>query len=140
MVVPGKKHSKQASPEEVAQATVECFLRCVPAAVPGIVFLSGGQSEEEATANLDAMNRLRASGRGGYHALGPNAFGAEDGAALPWELSFSYGRALQASAIAAWKGKAANVGAAQAAFHHRARLASAARNGQYDARMEKIAV
>ena len=119
MVLPGKKHPKQASPEEVARATVECFERCVPAAVPGIVFLSGGQSEEEATANLDAMNRL-----------GP----------LPWQLSFSYGRALQASALAAWKGKAENREAAQRAFHHRAQLNSAARHGRYEPKMEKVAV
>jgi fructose-bisphosphate aldolase class I len=119
MVVPGKKHREQASPEQVARATVACFLRSVPAAVPGIVFLSGGQSEAEATANLDAMNRL---------------------GALPWQLSFSYGRALQASALAAWKGKAANRDAGQRAFLHRARLNGAARHGRYEAKMEKIAV
>ena len=119
MVIPGKKHPQQASPQQVAEATVRCFKRTVPAAVPGIVFLSGGQSEEEATANLDAMNRL-----------GP----------LPWQLSFSYGRALQASALAVWKGKAANVAAAQRAFHHRAKLTGAARDGRYEAKMEKIAV
>jgi fructose-bisphosphate aldolase class I len=119
MVIPGKKHSRQASPQQVAEATVRCFRRTVPAAVPGIVFLSGGQSEEEATANLDAMNRL---------------------GTLAWQLSFSYGRALQASALAAWKGKAANVAAAQRAFHHRARLTSAARDGRYETKMEKIAV
>ena len=118
MVVPGKKHAKQATPEQVAHATIECFQRSVPAAVPGIVFLSGGQSEEEATANLDAMNRL-----------GP----------LPWQLSFSYGRALQASVLAAWNGRAENREAAQRAFQHRARLNSAARNGRYEPKMEKIA-
>jgi len=104
MVVPGKKHALQATPEEVAHATVECFRRSVPAAVPGIVFLSGGQSEQEATANLDAINRL---------------------GNLPWQVSFSYGRALQGSAIAAWKGEPANVAAGQRAFHHRASLCSA---------------
>jgi len=119
MVIPGKKHATQASPQQVAEATVGCFRRTVPAAVPGIVFLSGGQSEEEATANLDAMNRL---------------------GALPWQLSFSYGRALQASALAVWKGKAANLAAAQRAFQHRAQLTSAARDGRYEAKMEKIAV
>jgi fructose-bisphosphate aldolase class I len=118
MVIPGKKHPAQASPKQVAEATVRCFRRCVPAAVPGIVFLSGGQSEEEATANLDAINRVAS--------------------ALPWQLSFSYGRALQASALAAWKGKATNVAAAQRAFHHRAELASAARDGRYEAKMETL--
>ena len=119
MVVPGKKHAKQASPSEVATATSECFLRSVPAAVPGIVFLSGGQSEEEATANLDAINRL-----------GP----------LPWQISFSYGRALQASALSAWKGSPSNRDAGQRALLHRARLNGAARDGRYEPRMEKIAV
>ena len=116
MVVPGKKHAQQSAPPAVAEATLRCFERCVPAAVPGIVFLSGGQSEEEATANLDAMNRL-----------GP----------LPWELSFSYGRALQASALAAWKGDPANVEAGQRSFLHRARLNGAARSGRYEPKMEK---
>jgi fructose-bisphosphate aldolase class I len=119
MVIPGKKHARQASPQQVADATVRCFRRTVPGAVPGIVFLSGGQSEEEATANLDAINRL---------------------GSLPWQVSFSYGRALQASALAAWKGKTANVAAAQRAFAHRARLTSAARDGRYEVKMEKIAV
>jgi fructose-bisphosphate aldolase class I len=119
MVIPGKKHAKQAEPRQVAEATLRCFLRAVPAAVPGIVFLSGGQSEEEATANLDAINRL---------------------APLPWQVSFSYGRALQASALAAWKGAPSNVAAAQRAFAHRARLTSAARDGRYEAKMEKMVV
>jgi fructose-bisphosphate aldolase class I len=119
MVIPGKKHANQATPQQVAEATVRCFRRTVPAAVPGIVFLSGGQSEEEATANLDAINRL---------------------GDLPWQVSFSYGRALQASALSAWKGVAANVGAGQRAFAHRARLTSAARDGRYEAKMEKVAV
>ncbi len=94
--------------EEVAETTVACFRWTVPAAVPGIVFLSGGQSDELATAHLDAMN-----------ALGPH----------PWQLSFSYGRALQAPALKAWKGEPANVDAGKAAFLHRARLNSAARSG-----------
>lgn len=116
MVVSGSECPVQAGPEEVAEKTIRCFERVVPAAVPGIVFLSGGQSEEEATANLNAMNA-----RGD----------------LPWQLSFSYGRALQASALDAWRGKAANVQAAQTAFLHRARLNSAARTGSYSAEMEK---
>ena len=88
MVLSGYESSTQASDDEVAQRTIETFLRSVPAAVPGIVFLSGGQTDEQATARLDAMNKL-----------GPH----------PWELSFSYGRALQAPALKAWKGEVANV-------------------------------
>jgi hypothetical protein len=99
MVVSGSKHPKRASPEEVAQATVRVLKSCVPAAVPGIAFLSGGQSEVEATANLDAI-----SGLGG-----------------PWALTFTYGRALQAAAQQDWAGKGQNIYAAQAAFVHRAR-------------------
>src|SRR6202043_3020110 len=94
MVVPGKKSPKQASVEEVAEKTVRLLKNCVPAAVPGIAFLSGGQSDEEATAHLDAMNRL-----GG----------------LPWRLTFSYGRALQAAPQKAWSGRGENVAAAQRA-------------------------
>jgi fructose-bisphosphate aldolase class I len=104
--------------QEVAETTVRCFRAAVPAAVPGIVFLSGGQSDEIATAHLNAMNRL---------------------GDLPWELSFSYGRALQAPALAAWKGQAANVDAGADAFLHRARLNSAARSGSYTPDMEKAA-
>lgn len=115
MVISGTDCPKQASVEEVAKATVATLRRCVPAAVPGIVFLSGGQSEEEATAHLNAMNAL---------------------GALPWELSFSYGRALQQSALKAWGGKADNLSAAQAAFLHRARMNGAARMGEYSAEKE----
>ena len=110
--------SQQASVQEVAEATVRCFRATVPAAVPGIVFLSGGQSDELATAHLNAMNQL-----GG----------------LPWQLSFSYGRALQAPALKAWKGETANVDAGRNAFLHRAKLNSAARSGSYTTDMEKAA-
>jgi fructose-bisphosphate aldolase class I len=115
MVLSGSDCPTQAGVEQVAQATVAALLDCVPASVPGIVFLSGGQSDEAATAHLNAMNRL-----GG----------------APWELSFSYGRALQAPALKAWKGEAANGPAAQRAFHHRARLNGAARSGSYTEAME----
>jgi fructose-bisphosphate aldolase class I len=116
MVLPGKKYSCQNSVQEVAEMTVKVLRRQVPGAVPGIAFLSGGQSEEEATAHLNAMNML-----------GP----------LPWELSFSYGRALQASALQAWRGNADNVPAAQAALAHRAKMNSLARSGDYQGKMEK---
>ena len=120
MVLPGygAAPSAAASVEEVAAATVGCFRRTVPAAVPGIVFLSGGQSDELATAHLDAMNRM-----------GPH----------PWRLSFSYGRALQAPALNAWKGDIANVDAGRAAYLHRARLNSAATRGEYTAALERAA-
>jgi fructose-bisphosphate aldolase, class I len=118
MVVSGGDCPEQAGVREVAEATVRCLRDNVPASVPGIVFLSGGQSDELATAHLDAMNRL-----------GPQ----------PWELSFSYGRALQAPALAAWKGDAANGPAAQQAFYHRARLNGAARSGSYSEEMEEAA-
>src|ERR671921_584988 len=101
MVIAGKKSSKQASVDEVAQRTLQVLKRCVPPAVPGIAFLSGGQSDEAATAHLDAMNRR-----------GPN----------PWELTYSYGRALQAAALKAWSGKSENVAAGQRAFSHRAKM------------------
>jgi fructose-bisphosphate aldolase class I len=116
MVLSGSDSPTQAGVEQVAKATVAALLDCVPASVPGIVFLSGGQSDEAATAHLNAMNRL-----GG----------------VPWELSFSYGRALQAPALKAWKGEAANVAAAQQAYHHRARLNGAARSGSWTEAMEK---
>ena len=116
MVISGKSCATQASVQEVADATVLCLTRTVPAAVPGIVFLSGGQSDELATAHLSAMN--------------------SEGAKLPWPLSFSYGRALQAPALKAWKGQTANVGAAQKALMHRARCNSAACFGTYSAAME----
>jgi fructose-bisphosphate aldolase class I len=115
MVVPGLECPVQASVDEVADATIACFRATVPAAVPGIVFLSGGQSDELATAHLNAMNRR-----------GPH----------PWELSFSYGRALQAAAITAWGGSDEHIGAGQAAFLKRARLNGAARFGAYDPAME----
>jgi len=119
MVIPGKKNSAgKASPEEVAAATVACFRKVVPAAVPGIVFLSGGQSDEEATANLDAINKL-----------GPH----------PWQVSFSYGRALQAAALTAWKGDDANAGAGQKAFLHRARMNGLARDGKWTPDAERAA-
>jgi fructose-bisphosphate aldolase class I len=119
MVLSGYGASEQAGHEQVAEATVRCLERHVPAAVPGIVFLSGGQSDEDATANLNAMN-----------ALGPH----------PWELSFSYGRALQAPALKAWRGEAANVEEAQKAFYRRAKFNGAARSGSYAPEMETAAV
>ncbi len=118
MVLSGYDCPEQAGPEEVAERTLECFRRHVPAAVPGIVFLSGGQSDEDATVHLNAMN-----------AIGPH----------PWQLSFSYGRALQAPALKAWGGRPENVQAAQRAFYHRAKLNSAARSGSYTPEMEKLA-
>jgi len=116
MVVSGKKCAAQAGVAQVAELTLRCFRNHVPAAVPGIVFLSGGQSDEDATAHLDAMNRM-----------GPN----------PWPLSFSYGRALQAPAIKAWAGKSSNWKAGQSALLHRARLNGAAQQGKYSADMER---
>lgn len=118
MVLSGKDCPTQASVKEVASSTVRCLSEVVPGAVPGIVFLSGGQSDEVATAHLSAMNEL-----------GPH----------PWELSFSYGRALQAPALKAWKGEPANVPAGQDAFYHRAKCNSAARFGKYTPEMEKVA-
>ena len=118
MVVPGKGNAQRATPTQVAQATLQVLRRSVPAAVPGIFFLSGGQTPQEATANLDAINR-----RG----------------TQPWVLSFSYGRALQETVLQAWQGKAANVGAAQAALAKRARLNSAACGGRYETAAESEA-
>lgn len=115
MVLSGKDCRRQASPQEVAEFTVRCFRSVVPAAVPGIVFLSGGQTPEQATANLNAMNAM------GDH---------------PWQLSFSYGRALQQPALSAWRGEASNVPVAQKAFYVRAKLNGAARYGQYTPSME----
>jgi len=117
MVLSGKTCPRQAPPREVAAATVRCFLRTVPAAVPGIVFLSGGQSDEVATANLDAINRLPGS--------------------RPWPLSFSYGRALQAPAQKAWRGDPTRIAAGQQALYLRARLNAAARRGAYAPEMER---
>jgi fructose-bisphosphate aldolase class I len=118
MVVPGKTHAQQATPAEVAAHTLRVLRRTVPPAVPGINFLSGGQSPAEATANLDALNRL-----------GPQ----------PWSLSFSYGRALQDPALQAWLGKPAQARTAQDALHKRARLNGAASSGSYDSAMEEAA-
>jgi fructose-bisphosphate aldolase class I len=115
MVISGKQCPTQASSAQIAELTVDCFLRHVPAAVPGIVFLSGGQSEVEATENLNAINRV-----GG-----------------PWPLSFSYGRALQASALQAWSGEADNVEAGQDAFLHRARMNALAVAGDWSADVEQ---
>jgi len=115
MVVSGKACPKLAGPAEVAEATLRCFRRMVPAAVPGLVFLSGGQSDVEATRNLNALNQLGSA---------------------PWELSFSFGRALQAPALQAWAGKPENVTAAQQTLLHRARCNGAARFGKYSAEME----
>ncbi|OGQ78549.1 MAG: fructose-bisphosphate aldolase [Deltaproteobacteria bacterium RIFCSPLOWO2_12_FULL_57_22] len=118
MVLSGKECPKQASVEEVARATMRCLRRVVPAAVPGIVFLSGGQSAERATEHLNAMNAM-----GGH----------------PWEVSFSYARALQDPALKAWKGEAANLPAAQKIFYHRAKCNGAARYGKYTKQMEAMA-
>jgi fructose-bisphosphate aldolase, class I len=118
MAVSGKKCPKQASVAEVAEKTVRMLKACVPAAVPGIAFLSGGKSDEEATAHLNAM-----------HKLGP----------LPWGLTFSYGRALQAAPQKAWSGKAENVAAGQRAFTHRARMNGLASRGDWDSSLEKKA-
>ena len=112
MVLSGYDADKRAGVDEVASATVQCFLRSVPAAVPGIAFLSGGQSDEDATAHLNAMNQI----------LGENK---------PWNLSFSYGRALQQPALKAWQGKDENTSRAQEAFLKRAKLNSLATLGKY---------
>jgi fructose-bisphosphate aldolase, class I len=118
MAISGKKASKRAGIEEVAEKTVKLLKACVPGAVPGIAFLSGGQSDEEATAHLDAMNKI---------------------GNLPWALTFSYGRALQAAPQKAWSGKAENVAAAQRAFSHRAMMNSLAAKGQWKQDLEKKA-
>ncbi len=117
MVVPGLTCPKQESVETVADATVKCLLRTVPAAVPGIAFLSGGQPGELASARLNAMNARFAN-------------------RLPWQLSFSFGRALQQPALGIWDGKEANIAAAQAALYHRAKCNAAARKGEYNTGME----
>jgi fructose-bisphosphate aldolase, class I len=118
MVIAGKKSPKQASRQEVAERTVKVLKRCVPPAVPGIAFLSGGQSDEDATAHLSHMNQL-----------GP----------LPWKLSFSYGRALQAAALKSWSGKSENVAAGQRAFSHRAKMNGVATLGKWTEQLEKAA-
>jgi fructose-bisphosphate aldolase class I len=116
MIVPGKKAAKQASVDEVAEKTIRCLKACVPAAVPGIAYLSGGQSDELATAHLSRMNEI-----GGF----------------PWQMTFSYGRALQAAPQKAWSGKDDNVGAAQAAFLHRARMNGLASQGKWNEVLER---
>ena len=118
MVLTGYDASDRAGADDVADATLDVLYRHVPAAVPGIVFLSGGQTDEDATAHLNAMN-----------ARGPH----------PWQLSFSYGRALQAPALKAWAGKAENVAAAQRAYRHRAKMNGAARTGAYAPELEREA-
>jgi len=117
MCVSGRDHSTQAGVQEVAERTLRVLKRTVPAALPGVVFLSGGQTDENATAHLDAMNRMGA----------------------PWPLTFSYSRALQAVALKAWRGQAANVAAAQKAFLHRAHMNSLAAKGEWKAELEKRA-
>src|SRR6201987_120295 len=118
MAVPGKKSGKRASVEEVAEKTLRVLKECVPAAVPGIAFLSGGQSDEDATAHLDAINKL-----------GPT----------PWRVTFSYGRALQAAPQKTWSGKSENVAAAQGAFGHRAKMNGLAALGKWKAALERKA-
>jgi fructose-bisphosphate aldolase, class I len=118
MVISGKKCPMQAAPEQVAAATIRCLKRHVPGAVPGIAFLSGGQSPAEAALHLSLMNR---------------------GTTLPWQLTFSYGRALQDAALSAWSGKSANVAAGQKEFQKWARLNGLARNGAFQAGMEQQA-
>jgi fructose-bisphosphate aldolase class I len=118
MVISGQKSPQQASPQEVAEKTLKCLKATVPSSVPGIAFLSGGQSDEAATQHLSLMN-----------AMGP----------LPWALTFSYGRALQAAALNAWGGKAENTAAGQRAFAHRARMNGLAALGKWDAKLEKAA-
>jgi fructose-bisphosphate aldolase class I len=118
MAVSGKKCARKASVEEVAEGTVKMLKNCVPGAVPGIAFLSGGQSDEDATAHLDAMNKI---------------------GNLPWKLTFSYGRALQAAPQKAWSGKSENVAAAQRAFTHRAKMNGLAALGQWKPDLEKKA-
>jgi fructose-bisphosphate aldolase, class I len=116
MVVSGKDNPRQAGVDEVAERTIQCLKRTVPGAVPGIAFLSGGQSAVSATEHLNKMNQI-----------GPH----------PWQVSFSYARALQDPALKAWKGEAGNVGAAQKIFYHRAKMNSAARTGGYTKQMEE---
>ena len=117
MVLSGYKNPEQATVEDVAEMTVTVLERCVPAAVPGIAFLSGGQSDEDATAHLNAMNQI----------LGENS---------PWNLTYSFGRALQAPALKVWDGEVGNVSIAQKAFYKRAKLNSLATKGGYSPEME----
>ena len=116
MIVPGRDAPAQDDDPTIAAATVRCLTAHVPSSVPGVVFLSGGMSDQQATSRLNEMHHLAG--------------------ASPWVLSFSYGRALQAPALKAWKGDPANAAAAQRAFHHRARLNGAARSGGYSEAME----
>jgi fructose-bisphosphate aldolase class I len=118
MVVPGKGNAVQDDDRTIAEATIRCLTTHVPAEVPGVVFLSGGMSDEQATSRLNEMNRI-----GGF----------------PWQLSFSYGRALQAPSLTAWGGRPENTGAGQRALAHRARMNGLARSGEYDASMENAA-
>jgi fructose-bisphosphate aldolase class I len=118
MVVSGKDNARQAGVDEVAERTVRVLKRTVPAAQPGIVFLSGGQSDEAATAHLNAMASMKG---------------------LPWPLTFSYSRALQNTALKTWRGQAGNVAAAQKAFHHRAQMNGLASQGKWKADLEKQA-
>lgn len=117
MIIPGKESGLKATPEQIAEATVNLFKKVLPNNLPGVVFLSGGQSEIEATENLNAMQKL-----------GP----------LPWRLSFSYGRALQDSALKAWSGKEENIKSAQTVFLHRAQMNSLATLGEYSSSRENI--
>jgi len=117
-VLPGSTCPRQEAVDEVADATVWCLVRAVPAAVPGIAFLSGGQSGEQASARLNAMN-VRFKSR------------------LPWALAFSFARALQQPALEIWQGKETRILAAQQALYHRARCNRAARRGEYNAAMER---
>jgi fructose-bisphosphate aldolase class I len=119
MVVSGKENARQAPVQEVAERTLRVLKRTVPAALPGVVFLSGGQTDENATAHLDAMNRMGDA---------------------PWPLTFSYSRALQAVALKTWRGNAASAGTAQKAFHHRARMNGLAAKGEWSKGLEKEAV
>ncbi|MFP6568840.1 MAG: class I fructose-bisphosphate aldolase, partial [Dehalococcoidia bacterium] len=121
MIISGKDAANRADADEVAEKTITCFSRTVPSAVPGVVFLSGGQSDEEATVNLDAINRLAAK------------------VCAPWEMGFSYGRGLQAAPLAVWGGDPANVEAAKQAYFQRARLTGAARRGEYSMEMASVA-
>ena len=118
MVLSGTKAPNRAGPEQVAEATISCFKRTIPASMPGIVFLSGGQSDDEATVNLNAINQRVDS-------------------TTPWQLSFSYGRGLQATPLKVWSGDPAKVPQAQEAYLRRARVTSAARDGLYTPDMEK---
>jgi fructose-bisphosphate aldolase class I len=118
MVLPGLTCPRQETVDEVADATVRCLLRAVPAAVPGIAFLSGGQSAELASARLNAMN-------------------ARFKSRLPWALAFSFARAIQQPALEIWQGEETRVPAAQQALYHRARCNRAARRGEYNAAMER---